>query len=361
MLVKELIPSYPENTTIDRGEIIWLNVKQKPFTLYGLCTPLDGTPYHRMPREVAKNTNAAVAELNENTSGGRVRFSTDSPYIALRSEGNSFHYFAHMSNLTRLGYDIYKDTENSSIFSGSFMPSEKYTPFYESRLFMNGSVSDFDTFTPMTNYTVNFPLYSGVTELYIGLRADAHIDFGKSYKDKAPIVFYGSSITQGACASRPGTMHAALVSRALDTDYIALGFSGAARAEDAICDYMAGLDMSVFVSDYDHNTPSVAHLESTHKKLYETIRAKHPDIPYIMLSKPDFKRNNSDDALRRKIVMDTYLYALSIGDTKVDFIDGDALFNGQFGTECTADLTHPNDAGFFRMASAILNSLSRLI
>ena len=142
-------------------------------------------------------------------------------------------------------------------------------------------------------------------------------------------MFYGSSITQ-ARARPPGTMHGRAV-RERSTRHIVWLSEGA--RENAICDYMAGLDMSVFVSDYDHNTPSVAHLESTHKKLYETIRAKHPDIPYIMLSKPDFKRNNSDDALRRKIVMDTYLYALSIGDTKVDFIDGDALFNGQFGTD----------------------------
>ena len=174
----------------------------------------------------------------------------------------------------------------------------------------------------------------------------------KQYALEKPVLYYGSSITQGGCASRPGNAYQAMISRRLDADFINLGFSGNAKAETVMCEYLASLDASVFVCEYDHNAPNADHLAKTHRPLYETYRAAHPDVPIVFVTKPDFHPGTEDER-RRRIVIDTYEYALSVGDRKVSFVDGAHLFDGPFADSCTVDGCHPNDLGFFRMAQKI--------
>jgi hypothetical protein len=117
--------------------------------------------------------------------------------------------------------------------------------------------------------TVFLPLYGDVADIEIGLPEDAEVYKHTVYKHDLPVVFYGSSIIQGACASRAGRAYQSIISRKYDFNYINLGFSGAARAEDIIVDSMAGLEMSAFVSDYDHNAPNHEHLKNTHHRMYK--------------------------------------------------------------------------------------------
>ena len=117
--------------------------------------------------------------------------------------------------------------------------------------------------------------------------------------------------------------------------------------------YMATLPMLAFVSDYDHNAPSVDYLRSTHQKLYDAIRAAHPDIPYIMLSRPDFDNNLRDSRRRRDVILDTLRYARANGDDKIWFVDGASLFRGRWTDACTVDGTHPNDLGFALFAEKL--------
>ena len=153
-----------------------------------------------------------------------------------------------------------------------------------------------------------------------------------------------------------------MISRALDCDHINLGFSGNAKGEKAMAEYLAGLDMSVFVCDYDHNATNAAYLAATYEPLYDTFRASHPDTPYIMVSLPDVDRKEllpavgtiaPEAGLRRQIIYAAYNRAVKLGDKHVSFIDGRTLFAGLQRGDCTVDGTHPNDLGFFRMAQVI--------
>ena len=179
------------------------------------------------------------------------------------------------------------------------------------------------------------------------------------YRDLPPIVYYGSSITQGGCASRPGNTYQSVLSQRLNIDHINLGFSGNGKGEDSIVEYMASLKMSAFVSDYDHNAPSVEHLRNTHCKMYQKIRAAHPDIPYIMLSRPDFDHAYNDSIRRRDVIYETFRYAHAQGDRNVYFIDGASIFRGKYADMCTVDGCHPTDLGFALMADAIEAELER--
>lgn len=168
-----------------------------------------------------------------------------------------------------------------------------------------------------------------------------------------PVLYYGSSITQGGCASRPGNHYPAAIARAYNVDFLCLGFSGGAKGEAEMADYLAGLPASVFVCDYDHNAPDAEHLEGTHAALYRRYRKSNPQTPIVFVSKPDIRPDDSGDVRRRDVVYRTYIEALRGGDERVYFLDGFHLFAGDRRYDCTVDGCHPNDAGFFRMAEAI--------
>ena len=212
----------------------------------------------------------------------------------------------------------------------------------------------------MTDYVLNLPLYNDVSHLQIGVREGSRFETPKKYANEQPVVFYGSSITQGGCASRPGNCYQNFLSRELNLDYVNLGFSGSGRAEDIMIEYLSGLEMSVFVSDYDHNAPNAEYLAATHEKLYRGIRAKHPNIPYVMITRPDC-RDSSSATDRRRVVMKTYETALSEGDRNVYFLDGATIFAGDEYDACTVDGTHPNDLGFYRFFKALLPIFEEII
>lgn len=213
----------------------------------------------------------------------------------------------------------------------------------------------------MADYTINFPLYDGVKELYIALKKGAVILEPTPYSHSVPVVYYGSSITQGGCASRPGNSYEAIISRRLDVDYRNLGFSGSGKAEDLMAQYLADLEMSIFVCDYDYNAPDVEYLEKTHLPLYRAVRSKQPNVPIIFVSAPDILMDPETFVPRREVIRRTYTIALEEGDRNVYFIDGAELFDGDDWDSCTVDGCHPNDLGFYRMAMRIEREIVQLL
>ncbi|MBQ8409788.1 MAG: hypothetical protein IJY39_13090 [Clostridia bacterium] len=334
-------------------EFVFYNVKEAPFSIHGLYEPTVEGQFQRMPQSVAKFGNGWLPSLAFNTAGGRVRFKTNSGRMILRVLTKHKDQMFHATPLMEAGFDVYIDKARGAQFAGATKPEfQLREEGYDATFWFPVGVDK--------EITVNFPLYGDVHDLQIGLENGSSLEAHTPYKHEKPIVYYGSSITQGGCASRPGKSYQAIISRKYDCDYINLGFSGSARAEDEVIDYLASLDMSAFVSDYDHNAPNPEHLKNTHHKMYEKIREKHPDIPYFMVSKPDFKYT-ADDIERRCIIMESYLEAYRKGDKNVYFIDGSAFFNGVDMGDYTIDGCHPTDDGFVRMADYIGDVLAKVM
>ena len=272
-----------------------------------------------------------------------LRFKTNSEKLVLRVENFDGGQMFHATPLMEYGFDIYKLTDRGYRFIGATKPAFGNRTEYE--LEFNLPKGD-------NELTVVFPLYGCVKSLEIGISEGASLEAHTPYKYEKPVVYYGSSITQGGCASRPGKAYQDIICRRFDYNYVNLGFSGSAKGEDAICEYMASLDMSAFVSDYDNNS-GIEQLRQNHFKLYSIIRAKHPNIPYIMVTKPDFKYTD-DDFERRSIVMESYIKARRSGDKNVYFVDGSDFFIGDESfLDMTIDTCHPTDDGFRRMADNI--------
>ena len=330
----------------------WLDVGQEPFRVYGLMR--ENGAYVRLPSAVAERVSDGVAFLNTNTAGGRVRFATDSPVIGIRAGMHNICRMPHFTLCGSAGFDLYDDTGEKPVYRGTFMPPYGREDGYESELFVGeGGVR---------RYTINFPLYSGVKTLEIGLKNGSALTADASYMSAVPIVYYGSSITQGGCASRPGNACQAMVSRALDCDFVNLGFSGSAKAEDAISDYIAQLNMSLFVYDYDHNAPTAEYLNATHEKMFLNFRAAQPFTPVIMMCRPQ-PNPNEDDLRRLEIIRATYENARKRGDENVYFINMHRAVAAFCGDSATVDNCHPNDLGFMAMANAVLDVIrsNRLI
>ncbi len=325
----------------DEHGFVWYDCLTPPFKVCGLIPTEDG--FLRMPRKVAENTSEGVAALVGNTSGGRVRFVTDSPEISIRAKMYDICRASHFALTGAAGFDLYADNN----YFGTFIPPYEIEDGFSSTVRSDGKPHDM---------VINFPLYSEVKKLEIGVKSGSRLEPAGDYKIEPPIVFYGSSITQGGCASRPGNCYQAVVSRMLDCDYVNLGFSGWGRGEDAIAEYIAGLSMSAFVYDYDYNAPNSAYLLKTHEKMFRTVREKNPSLPIIMMSRPD-PRVNEDGRRMRRIIMKNFCDACDAGDKNLYFLDGRSFVREGDGT---VDGTHPNDLGFRYMADAVGNLLKTI-
>ena len=343
------------NNVVDEAGVKFYSVKKKPFTVYGLYDYLNQDEFKRLPDHLAK-LSWGIENLYRNTAGGRVRFSTNSKYIIVRAKMSQVALMPHMPLVSSAGFDLYTDSENGDIsrFTDIFRPAVDMKDGFEAKVLLPGE--------GIRYYTINFPSYSSVTTLEIGLEEGAFVGEGLKYRNELPIVFYGNSVTQGACSSRPGNAYENIVSRRLNLDFINLGFSGWGRAEPELAEFMACIKMSAFFSDYDHNAPDVDHLIKTHKNLYLTIRAKNPDIPYVIMTRADFyQTGREENARRRDVIYRTYQNALDSGDKNVYFIDGSSYFLCQNDDICTVDGYHPNDFGFYRMAEAVEGVLRIII
>lgn len=339
--------NFAVKTSLDVEGVKFYNVQDDPISIHGVF--YENGKFRRMPEAVAKTVSNGVHKLHARAAGGRVRFTTNSPYVAIKVTMN---YEGHSSTMTLAscaGFDLYVGKKEE--YFNTFVPPVNVTDGYESVLHFPDA--------RQRHITINFPHGGEITGLYIGLDEKATLKKAPEYKIQTPIVFYGSSITQGFCASRPGNAYVTMVCRALQADFVNLGFAGNAKAEDAIAEYVKGLDMSLFVYDYDYNAPNVEHLRNTHQKMFQAVRDAHPDTPIVILSRPKYHRNQNEDK-RLKVVRKTYEDAIAAGDQNVYFIEGKALMK-HAKNDGTVDNCHPNDLGFSSMASVLTKLLKTIL
>lgn len=347
--ISEIDKNFKIETKLDIKGIEFYDIQNEPFKIYGV-EKLNGA-YRRMPKEIAENVSEAVLSLHSHNAGGRVRFKTDSPYIAINAVYASVGKMSHFALSGSIGLDLYVTDDNGKeIYKKSFIPPFGITDGFESVIHFEDK--------KLRQITINMPTYSTLKDLYIGLDENSSLDYANEYKITKPIVYYGSSITQGGCVSRPGNIYQARISRKFDADYIDLGFSGSARGEDNMADYIKQLDMSAFVYDYDHNAPTLEHLEETHERFFKIVREANPDLPIIIMTAPVFLPDKGWKA-RKEVIKKTYDNAIANGDKNVYFIDGKDLM-AYAENDGTVDDCHPTDFGFYSMAETLGKVLEKI-
>lgn len=332
-------------------DLVFYDVKKhESIAVHGILDDKAQTGFPRMPRAVAEATNERVACLYTNPAGGRVRFKTDSARLALRATYPNLTPRSILTDQASMGFDVYLYENGVPTFYAAPYPPVDMTDGYEKCITLGKGEHEVEIY---------LPIYNDLVGLAIGLDAGASLAPPTPYTRNRPMLYYGSSITQGASASRAGNVYSAILERRFDTDFINLGFASGACGEEAIGAYMASLSPSVFVCDYDYNAPSAAHLAATHLPLYRKMRAAHPTLPIILITKPILLAcaDNEDNDRRREIICETYRTARAEGDKNVYLIDGkQMLARYEAGMAC-ADGVHPNDLGMLAYADAITRIL----
>lgn len=365
--------------TIKQDGVNLFNVLSEPFEICGIMPPdASGDVFHRLPHDFAETFESGVKSLYRCTSGGKVKFRTNSNYIGIYAKVCSVPAFTHMSKTGYMGLDLYAKLCSESKYTHvhTFCPSfdnlETVCGAFEFGDYMDECPDDLRGASisrwphesgkdKTRDIIINMPLYSGLSELYVALEENALIERADAFCNLKPIVVYGNSVTQGACASRPGMSWTNILSQRNNLDIVNLGFSGSARGEEKFARYLASLDMSVLITDYDYNSPDDKHLYATLSRMIEIVRESKLNLPIICLSRPLFMDRMTSIRRReaiRRIVDDR----CSRGDKNIYFSDGARVGEMFSSVDCiTVEGWHLNDLGMYSQAAVVEEILKSII
>lgn len=351
MKIEKIDNNFVQNKYEEKVDKITYTIPSEGFDLYGVFYDKERCRFMRMDADAADKVSKGVSYLATNTSGGRLRFSTDSATIGISVSYSLLLQMSHMPLTGSCGFSLLRKNGNKYETVYVFRPSPSDSTGYSGEVTVTKSGKQ--------EYILYFPLYNDVTKLEIHLDRTATLYPAEKYRNVKPILYYGASIDQGGCASRPDCSYPAIISKWNDIDFINLGFSGNAKGEKLMSEYLTGIDCSLCFIAYDGNAPTVEFLEDTHFKFYQTYRKVKKDVPIVFMSIPSFE-NYNNTFLRREVIKKSYATARAMGDDNVYFIDGETLFGEKDREICTVEGIHPNDLGFFRIAEHIYECFGKI-
>jgi lysophospholipase L1-like esterase len=314
--------------------------------------------YDRLPARAEGLVRDAVWQLGQHSAGMSIRFVTDARRLAARWTVR-FPELAlpHMAATGVSGLDVYVRQGGRWRWMATGVP-DKF-PTTEVTLAPELPAG-------RREYRVYLPLYNGLESVAIGVEAGAEFGPGRPWprRTERPICFYGTSITQGGCASRPGLAYPSILGRRLARPILNLGFSGNGKAEPEVTALLAELDPAVFVMDCMPNL-RLPDMEQRLEEWVEELRRARPRTPLVLVGNMRFqgepydtrgaRKSRAANVILRRVV--ARLRRRGLGGLYV--VPGGTLLGDDF--EGTVDGGHPNDLGFMRMADALEPVLRRLV
>lgn len=324
------------------------------FPLLGKATETTLTRYERLPDSLQHISRKSLWELGRNSAGLAVRFRSNSTRIAARWEVLLDRSMNHMTPTGIKGLDLYCLQDGQWVFAGSGRPQGR----------RNEATLVKDMLPEEREYLLYLSLYDGVTALSIGIDSLSQISAPAVDLPvrKKPIVFYGTSILQGGCASRPGMAHTNILERRLNRECINLGFSGNALLDLEIAPVMAGVDASVFVLDFVPNA-SAAQIMERADRFYSIIRSRHSDTPILFVENPIFAHARFNQSIAKEVeeknaALNAVFRSLQArGEKKIYLLSSKDII-GSDG-EATVDGVHFTDLGFMRYADVLYPLLKK--
>jgi len=311
----------------------------------------NGGEFYRWPVRLQPTLRPAVWDLGKSPSGGRIRFRTDSGSLAVRLEYPRPPGMRNMHAFGQTGVDLYLDGEyaGSATADKDAKPGKTYEHVYTS-----------DQPRAMRDVTLYLSLYMPVKVLEIGLDAGARVEKARPYALPKPVVFYGTSITQGGCASRAGMSYQAMLERMLNIDIVNLGFSGNGRGEPEVARAVAEIDAACYVLDFAQNNRTVESLGEVYKPFMATLREKHPETPIVAITPIYASRGGSRVESMRALIRKAVSERIAAGDNHLQLVEGTDLLGPARG-DGLVDGVHPNDLGFRWMAEGLAERLRKVL
>ncbi len=322
-------------------------------TVSGLAWFSEDKPaLRRLPARLKESFRPSVWSLAQQPSGGRIRFATDSRTIAVAARNPDTSNMHHMTRVGQSGLDLY--------VNGRYLNSA--WPDKDGWISREWTVGADRVFREITLY---LPLYKGIALEEIVIEPGSSLRPAPPFAQIRPVVYYGSSITQGGCAENPGLSYQAIVSRRLNVDFINLGFSGNGLGDPDVAVAIAEIDASCFVLDYWANpSPEVYH--QTMPGFVQTLRAKHPLTPILITGPyyfpaeavaPKIKARQEE---KRTIARDFVKARRAAGDLVIAYVDGFEMLSPD-QVEGLVDGVHANSIGFYFCANGLEPHLRRAL
>ena len=322
----------------------WLPFPSDPITVDGLPFWREDGILRRLPARMQPAVPEGVWGLAQHTSGGRLRFASDTTALGIRAR---FNALGHMNNMPRTGHvgiDLWVD-------------GEYWRPLFPATDDIDYCEVAFENMPRQRReYCFYLGLYAPIELMALGVDDEATLEAPAPFAVDKPVVYYGSSITQGGCATRAGMAYQAIVSRALNVDFVNLGFSGSGRGEPALAEAVSEIDASCYVMDWAQNCPTLEEFTSRYGPFMDVIRRDHPDTPIICIT-PIFGMSevwggNVRNEEMREHVREVVSRRQQAGDTRLTLVEGYDLL-GPDDRDGLVDAAHPNDIGFVGMARGL--------
>jgi hypothetical protein len=312
-------------------------------------------PFDRLPAKAEGKVPASVWGLSRHSAGLAARFITDSPTVHVQWSLTSDRLaMPHMPATGVSGVDLYVRAAKDGRWqwAGNGRPLQQ-----------NDNRAAFTVPPGKKECLLYLPLYNGTASVEIGLPKDSFFSKGppRAAAYQKPLVFYGTSITQGGCASRPGMVHTAILGRRFERPVINLGFSGAGKMDASVVELMAEIDAAVYVIDCLPNMQPKEITERT-ATLVETLRKARPATPILLVEDRTFTNASVNEGmrkqheLRRAAFNAEYDKLIAAKVPHLAYLKGDRLL-GDDG-EGAVDGSHPTDLGFLRQAEQFADAIA---
>lgn len=310
--------------------------------------------YERLPAWMENITRKPVWDLSKNCSGLAVRFRTNSPAIGIKWEVIGDVFMNHFTMTGIKGLDLYCLVNGNWQFVNSARPVGKLSSII---IIQNMPEEE-------KEYMLYLPLYDGISTLEIGIapRAEIHAPEVNKPQTGKPVVFYGTSITQGGCATRPGMAYPNILSRMLNHEIVNLGFSGNGKLDLEVAEAMASIDASCFVIDCLPNV-SIELMNENYVRFLEIIRKNNPVTPIVLIENILYPHMYFDQYVyfsiqkKNETLKRIFLEQKKKGDRKIFYVEADKLIGKD--QESTVDGVHLTDLGFLRMATNLYPVLKK--
>jgi hypothetical protein len=318
--------------------------------LYGKGFSGTGKHYQRFPDSLEAISRPALWNLSRNSAGMAVRFSACSSAVAARWTNTSAWGMNHMTDTAVRGLDLY------TLDGGEWRFVNSGRPVRDKK---ENEVVIIAGMEPVRReYMLYLPLYCGLESLEIGVDSAAVVSppAVESPRRAEPIVFYGTSLLQGACASRAGMAFTNIISRRLDRETVNFGFSGNAFLDMEVARLMAGIDAGCYVLDFVPNA-SAGQIAELMRPFYNIIRYRRPGVPVIFVEDPLFPHSRYDRRIAAEIgAKNTALRKVfdemtEGGERDIYYVSSKNMI-GSDG-EATIDGIHFTDTGMVRYADLL--------
>ena len=310
-------------------------------------------PYHRVDTAGYKGWNKIENIQVRCPAGLAVLFKTDSKTISVKTEYGWTSDFINMTAISYKGYDLYIKKDGQWVYAASGVNRPKRE---KDNLVL---ITDMDD--NVKECMLYLPIYCEVKSVKIGVEKEAMIQaLDSPFRHRIGI--YGSSFTQGICASRAGMSYPMQLMRNTGMQFLSLGCGGNGKMQPHFAEILCDADVDALVFDTFSN-PTAEIIQERLFPFIEKIRSAHPDIPLIFQQTIYRERRNFNNQYmeRERHKQETAAKLMKEACRKysnVYFIQTNAT-DPMHST--SVDGSHPNDFGYTLWAESIEKPLMKIL